>query len=314
MDNQAAANTKGKIRNKPQKTGGQIAFNIINYTVFGLFTLACIYPFYFLIINSISANNLSAGGHIIFYPREIQFQNYVQIFKLAGLPHAALISIARVVIGTLLPVMVSMYLGYMFTQENMWHRKFWYRFILVTMYFSAGIVPVYITFRNLHLLNNFLVYVLPGMIAPFYIMLAKTYLESIPASLQESAEIDGAGKLKVFFRIMLPLAKPIIASIAIFVAVGQWNSFMDTVIYVTRSDLQTLQSILWRYLSQTSALAAAIRSNSANTGIIAKMATQATPTSVQMTITVVVILPILIIYPYFQRFFVKGIMIGAVKG
>ena len=303
-----------KTINSSARTGGEIVFNIINYTVFALFTLLCIYPFYYLIINSISANNLSAAGQIIFFPRQLQLNNYVQVFKLHGLPNAALVSVARVVVGTFFPVVVSTYLGFMFSKEIMWHRKFWYRFIIITMYFSAGVVPTYLTYNSLGLINNFLVYIIPWLIQPFNIMLVKTYIESTPVSLQESAEIDGAGIMSIFVRIIVPLVTPIIATISIFTAVGQWNSFMDTVIYVTDSKLYTLQLILWRYLNQTAMLANLIRQNQANAGMLTMTATQPTTMSVQMTVTVIVILPILVIYPYFQRFFIKGIMIGAVKG
>ena len=196
----------------------------------------------------------------------------------------------------------------------MWHRKFWYRFIIITMYFGAGIIPTYLTYKSLGLVNSFLVYIIPWLIQPFNIMLVKTYVESTPTSLQESAEIDGAGTMSIFFRIIIPLVTPIIATISIFTAVWQWNSFMDTVIYVTNNNLYTLQLILWRYLNQTAMLANLILGNQANAGMIAKAATQPTTTSVQMTVTVIVILPILIVYPYFQRFFIKGIMIGAIKG
>lgn len=303
-----------KMRKRRPRTGGEIVFNIINYTVFALFTLLCVYPFYYLIINSISANDLSAGGQIVFLPHRLQFNNYIQVFQLQGLAQAALVSVGRTVIGTFFPVAVSTYLGFMFTKEMMWHRKFWYRFIIITMYFGAGIIPTYLTYANLNLINNFLVYVLPWLIQPFNIMLVKTYVESTPASLQESAEIDGAGTMTIFVRIIVPLVTPIIATIAIFTAVWQWNSFMDTVIYVTKDTLYTLQFILWRYLNQTAALANMIRQNQTNAGLLVMAATQPTAKSVQMTVTVIVILPILVIYPYFQRFFIKGIMIGAIKG
>jgi multiple sugar transport system permease protein/putative aldouronate transport system permease protein len=250
----------------------------------------------------------------MFYPRNLQLNNYVQVFQLQGLSQAAIVSVCRVAIGTAFPVSVSTYLGFMFSKEKMWARKFWFRFILITMYFGAGIIPTFLTYRNLRLLNNFLVYVLPWVIQPFNIMLVRTYVESTPISLQESAEIDGAGTLTVFARIIVPLITPIIATISIFTAVNQWNAFMDTVIYVTDNKLHTLQFILWRYLNQTAALANLIRQNQANAGIIVRSATQPTTTSVQMTVTVIVILPILIVYPYFQRFFIKGIMLGAIKG
>lgn len=300
---------------KKRLTGGDVVFNVINYTVFFLFTLICVYPFYYLIINTISSNQLSANGEINFYPREIQFQNYVSIFKLKGLPQSMLVSVLRTVIGTVCTVFASAFLGFMFTQQKMWKRKFWYRFVVVTMYFNAGLIPSFILMYNLHLTNNFLVYILPGIVQPFNIILAKTFIESTPKSLQEAAEIDGAGILRIFFTIVLPISIPILATIAIFCAVGQWNSFQDTLIYITDSRLYSLQYLLYTYLNASNSLAQLIRSNPSMSGsAIASLANRQTPTSVRMTISVIVVIPILVVYPWLQRYFVKGIMIGAVKG
>lgn len=300
---------------KTHYRGGNIVFNLINYSVFFLFTLICVYPFYYLIINTISSNQLSANGAINFYPREIQFQNYISIFKLKGLPQALLISILRTVIGTFLTVIASAFLGFMFTQQKMWKRKFWYRFMIITMYFNAGLIPGFILMYNLHLTNNFLVYILPAIVQPFNVILAKTYIESTPKSLQEAAEIDGAGVLKIFCTIILPISVPILATIAIFCAVGQWNSFQDTLIYITDTRLYPLQYLLYTYLNASNSLATLIRNNPSMSGnAMAMLATQQTPTSVRMTVSVIVVIPILLVYPWLQRYFVKGIMIGAVKG
>lgn len=279
---------------------------------FTAFTIVCIYPFYYLIINTISSNELSANGDIIFWPKGIHLQNYIDVFKIPALANAAFVTVARTVIGTVVTVLGSAFLGFMFSQQNMWGRKFWYRFTVITMYFNAGLIPWYITMRNLHLTNNFLAYVLPAIVQPFNIILVKTYMESIPTALQEAAEIDGASVFKVFYKIMLPLAKPIMATIAIFSAVNQWNSFQDTLILMTEPKLYTLQFLLYQYINQASSLAAMMKNGAVMS--TASLATMQTPTSIRMTVSVVVILPILLVYPYFQRYFVKGIMIGSVKG
>lgn len=300
---------------KKRYTPGDVVFNIINYTFFGLFTLICIYPFYYLIINTISANDMSANGFVNFLPKKIHFQNYVEILKLNGLPKAALISISRTVLGTAGTVLASAFMGFMFTQEKLWNRKFWYRFVVITMYFNAGLIPMYITMRNIHLSNTFWVYVIPAIMQPFNIILVKTYVESIPASLQEAALIDGAGILTVFRKIILPTSTPILATIAIFSAVGQWNSFQDTLIYVADQSLYSLQYLLYIYINQASSLATLIKNSNGGAGQnMTALAMQQTPTSIRMTISVIVVLPILFIYPMFQRYFVKGIMIGSVKG
>ena len=288
--------------------------SVITYIVFALFSLICIYPFYYIFINTISANDLSEKGKIIFWPQQIHFRNYLDATKIPGLLQAAQISIARTLIGTACTVLLAGFLGYMFTRETMWKRKLWYRFVVLTMYFNAGIIPWYITMNNLHLTNNFLGYILPTLVSPFYIILTKTYVESIPRELQDAAEVDGAGTLKVFFSIILPIIKPILATVAIFAAVGQWNSFQDTLIYITDQKLYSLQYLLYQYINQASSLAMTVKNSGGGAMNMASLATQQTSTSIRMTVSVVVVLPILFIYPMFQKHFVKGIMMGAVKG
>lgn len=291
-----------------------VVFDLFNHLFFIVFTLICIYPFYYLIINTISANDLSANGAINFLPSHIHLDNYVNVIKIRGLGDAAMISLMRTVLGTLFSVLASAFLGFMFTQEKMWGRRIWYRFIIITMYFNAGLIPMYLTMKHLHLTDNFLVYIIPWIVQPFNIILVKTYIESVPASLQEAAEIDGAGILTVFRKIILPVCTPILATIAIFSAVGQWNSFYDTLIYISDQKLYSLQYLLYTYINQANSLKALIN-NSVGTGTnMMALATQQTPTSVRMTVTVIVCIPILCVYPLFQRYFVKGIMIGSVKG
>ena len=279
-----------------------------------MFAFVCVYPFYYLISNSASNNDASAAGDVNWFPVGFHLQNYAEVFKLEGLGTAAFVSVARTVIGTALTVIASAYLGFMFTQERMWHRKFWYRFVIITMYFNAGLIPMFITMQNLHLTNNFWVYVLPAIVQPFNIILVKTFIESIPKSLQEAAEVDGAGTLTVFGKIVLPMCTPILATVAIFSAVGQWNSYQDSLLYMTDQKLWSLQYLLYTYINQANALAASVRASAGSAMNVAALATQQTPTSIRMTVSVIVVLPILFIYPFFQRFFVKGMMLGAVKG
>lgn len=299
---------------KKKLTATDKTFNVFNYLLFGIFTLICIYPFYYMIINTISANDLSAAGSINFLPKGFHLGNYKALFELNGLGSAALVSVGKTVIGTVLTVLTSAFLGFMFTQERMWKRKFWYRFVIITMYFNAGLIPMFITMKNLHLTNTFWVYVIPTIVQPFNIILVKTYVESLPKALQEAAEIDGAGIFKVFYKIVLPTCTPILATVSIFSAVNQWNSYQDTLIYITEQKLYSLQYLLYTYINQASSLAAMVKNSGTAAVSSAALATQQTGTSIRMTVSVIVVLPILCIYPMFQRFFVKGIMIGSVKG
>ena len=305
------ARVKKSVPPSMRRTTGEKIYNVFNIFVLSMFTLICVYPFYYLIINSFSDNNAAAAGEVMWWFKGFHLQNYKDVLGLDGLATAAWISVARTVIGTVLTVLASAYLGFMFTQQKMWARSFWYRFVVITMYFNAGLIPMFITMKNLHLTNNFWVYILPAVVQPFNIILVKTYIESIPASLQEAAEVDGAGTLTVFYKIVLPMCTPILATVGIFSAVNQWNSFQDTLIYMTDSKLYSLQYLLYTYINQASALANSVKANAAN---VRALASAATPTSIRMTVSVIVVLPIMFTYPFFQRFFVKGMMLGAVKG
>ena len=301
---------------KKKLSVGNITFNFFNYFILLFFTVLCIFPFYYLFINTISSNELSARGEIFFLPREIHFSNYWQVFRIPGLIRATQVSLMRTIIGTILPVLTAGYVGFMFTQP-MWARRFWYRFVVASMYIHAGLIPWFLTLVMLGFQNSFWVYIIPGIMQPFSILLVKTYVESTPVSLQESAEMDGAGTMTIFIRIILPLIKPILATVAIFAAVGQWNAFMDTLLFITTDTLHTLQFVLYRYISQAGALARLVQQAGViggGVGDFANLATQQTATSVRMTVTIIVTLPILFVYPFFQKYFVQGIMIGAVKG
>lgn len=300
--------------NKVQTSASDKTITVITYFLFILFAFICVYPFYYIFINSISANNLSANGQVTIIPLHIQFKNYANVFILPGLINSFKVSVERTVIGTVLTVVASAFLGFMFSQEDMWMRKFWYRFTIVTMYFNAGIIPWYLTMKSLGLTNNFWGYVLPAIVSPFYIILVKTYVESVPKELQQAAEIDGAGLMTFFFKIMMPVIKPILATIAIFAAVGQWNAFQDTLLLVTDNRLYTLQYTLYQYINQASSVTTMLNLQNSGSQALQSLATKQTPTSVRMTVTIIVVVPVILIYPIFQRFFEKGIIIGAVKG
>jgi putative aldouronate transport system permease protein len=292
---------------------GDALFSVANYAAFIAYAVICAFPFYYIFINTISANDIVAKGGVLFYPKGVHFGNYVKILALPKLPMAVFVTLARTVLGTALGVLCTAFTAFALHRRELWLRRVWYRFFIATMYFSAGIIPWYITMQRLGLTNNFLAYII-GAVSPFNLILFKTYMESTPPSLQESAEIDGAKYLTVFFRILLPICKPIIGTVTVFVAVGHWNSFMDTVFLMTDSRLYTLQFLLWQYLNEANALAAVMRSAALAGGVIDPTSVQLTTTAVKMTVSMVVVLPILFVYPFFQRYFVRGIMIGAIKG
>ncbi len=287
----------------------QPLFDSLITIFFVLFTFICVFPFYYLFINTISDNSLVAGGQINFYPRGLHLANYTRILKGGELVTALGVTVARTLLGTALMVLTSAWAGYLVTKQKMWRRSFWYRALVITMYFNAGLIPWYTNMLMLGLTGNFLAYIIPGMVAPYNIILVKTYIESIPGSLEESAIIDGASTTKVFIRIILPLSIPILATISIFGAVGNWNSFQDSLLLMSSTpSLYPLQHRLYIYLNQTTSInteqiSEQMAQNRLNNGVTTKY-----------TIAMVTIIPILLVYPFMQRYFVKGIMLGAVKG
>lgn len=292
---------------------GDVIFNILNYVFFILFTLTCIFPFYYLFINTISDNDLVKRGLINFYPKGLNFNNYIALKGVNDLGYAFLVTISRTILATLLMVVASAFVGYLVTKQEMWKRSFWYRFLVITMYFNAGLIPWYLNFAMLGLTNKYSAYILPAIVAPYNIILVKTYIESIPAELEESAFIDGASHLTVFRKLIFPLSKPILATIAIFGAVGNWNSFQDSLILMqNNSQLFTLQHRLYIYLNQSSNIAAVM--NMGGSAAAAAMEQALNAKVIKYTVSMISIIPILLVYPFMMRYFEEGIMLGAVKG
>ena len=300
---------KKKYRTRP----GDMLFNLINYLIFILFTVACIFPFYYLFINTISDNDLVVKGVINFIPRGLHLDNYKSLLNVSDLSNAFLVSVGRTLLGTAFMVAASAFVGYLVTKQEMWGRKFWYRFLIITMYFNAGLIPWFLNMQMLGLTNTFWAYIIPGIVAPYNIILVKTYIDSIPAELEESAQIDGATHMVIFRKIIWPLSKPILATIAIFGAVGHWNSFTDSLILMQSAPtLYTLQHRLYIYLNTASNLSALMESGGQVSDAVLKSALSAKV--IKYTISMVTVIPILVVYPFMQRYFEKGIMLGAVKG
>ncbi|MDE6599218.1 MAG: carbohydrate ABC transporter permease [Oscillospiraceae bacterium] len=295
-------------------TPGDILFNIINYAFFIVFTLSCVFPFYYLFINTISDNELVTKGAITLVPKGLTISNYIQMGKINDLWNSVLITFIRTFLGTALMVFVSALAGYLVTKKEMWHRQFWYRFLVITMYFNAGLIPWYLNMATLGLTDTFAAYIIPGIVSPYNIILVKTYVESIPGEIEESAYMDGASYWTIFHKIIWPLSKPILATIAIFGAVGHWNSFQDSLILnANRPELFTLQHRLYIYLQKSSNMSAMVQRGISSADTVA-IAGQMNTKIIQYTISMVTIIPILCVYPFMQRYFEKGLMLGAVKG
>ncbi len=294
-----------------KKTAGDVVFDALNIVFFTVFMILCVFPFYYLFINTISNNDMVNRGMVTFFPRGFHLNNYLALLNVNGLGRSFTVTIMRTIIGTALMVGVSGFAGYIVTKQHMWKRKIWYRMIIITMYFNAGLIPWYLNMMMLGLTNSFMAYIIPGVVAPYNIILVKTYVESISPELEESALLDGATTMQVFTHIIWPLSKPILATIAIFGAVGNWNSFQDSLLLMNNdAGLYTLQHRLYIYLNQTTDLGSTMDSAMADRIASGTLSNRI----IKYTISMVTVIPILLVYPFMQRYFVKGIMLGAVKG
>ena len=282
-------------------------FNVFNILFFLVIITLCLYPLWYIFVQSLSSGPLAVNA--VAWPINFTLKNYADIFKSGDVPHAFLISVLRTSIGTACTLLACMLLGYLFSKEDMPLRKVMYRILIITMYVSGGLIPTYLVYKAYRLTNSFLVYILPAVVDAYYVILIKTYVEQLPISVEESAMIDGAGTMCIFLKIILPMSLPIVATIAIYASVGQWNSWFDNHIYaISNKKILTLQYMLYRYLQEAESIVRELKERDPGAAV------PITPRGVRMTVTMITVVPVLCIYPFFQRYLIKDLMIGAVKG
>lgn len=290
---------------KAKKTNPEKIFDYILAVIFVAIIVITIYPF--LNVLAISFNDpIDTMRNINFIiPRKFTLSNYTYVFKENNLIVPFLMSVARTVVGAVIGVVSTAMVAYVLSRRDFYFNKLFTILFLITMYVSGGLVPEYLLLtRTLKLGNNFLVYILPGMIWVYNIILIRSFMDGLPVALQEAARIDGANDFRIWAQIVLPLCKPVLATVGLFVLVGQWNSFMDTYLYAR--DLPTLQYVLYEIMEKATVKVDphAAEQNLTNT---------VSPLSVRMAITIIATIPILVVYPFLQKYFVGGMTIGAVK-
>lgn len=293
-----------------KKTKEDIILDTIIYIMAAIVMIVTIYPFYYIVILSFNEGIDSTRGGIYLWPRAFTLQNYMAVFSDESWLRAAYISVSRTVVGTLLSVSLTSMVAYALAHENLRFRKIYFMALIVSMYFSGGIIPYYVTLRALGLINTFWVYIIPSMLNGFLVLVMVAFFREIPTSLEESAIIDGANDLQVFIRIALPVSKPVLATVSLFFGVGQWNAWLDSVLFVRSADLRPLSFLMMEIINSS-------RITSMISGMDASMAAsaaQVTTLSIQMTTIVITVVPIVLVYPFLQKHFVKGVLLGSVKG
>lgn len=289
-----------------------VVFHSLNGMFMLLLVIVTLYPFLHTLTVSLNEGNDTLRGGLYLWPRIWTLQNYRSVFISGTIYHAAWISVARTVCSTVLGLFLTSMLAYTLAQPQYIFRKIIGLLFILTMYFNAGLIPGYFLIKHLGLLNNFLVYVLPGLVSAFNLIVIRTYIKGLPNGLVESAKMDGAGDFRIFMMIILPLCTPVLATIALFIAVGSWNAWFDTFLYASsKLNLSTLQYEMMKLLGTT------MNQNSDPSLINGAAGNQSkamvTPASVRAAITIVTAVPILLVYPFLQRFFVVGLNLGSVK-
>ncbi|GLX67603.1 carbohydrate ABC transporter permease [Paenibacillus glycanilyticus] len=289
-------------------------FDTTNIVFMLLIVTVTLYPFLNMFALSFNDANDSIRGGIYAWPRMWTWDNYSYIFNEASIYHATLISALRTIIGTVFSVFCTAMLAYTISRQEFVLRKFVTLVAIFTMYFSGGLIPGYLLIKELHMIGSFWVYIIPGIIGVFNMIVIRSFIEGLPDGIMESAKIDGAGDFITFMRIVLPLTVPALATVSLFVAVSQWNSWFDVFLYnSSHLNLSTLQYELMKIL-QTSNTAASSTNAGDQFAAGQSGVTAVTPTSIRATMTIIASLPIIMVYPFLQKYFVKGMTVGGVKG
>lgn len=292
------------------RSWGDAAYAGIVYAFLIAVLLATFYPFWNVLVLSVNSASDTIKGGIYFWPRELSFSSYREILTDNEILHSVGVTVARTLIGTPLTVLVISLLAYPLSNRELALRKPVTLYFIFTMYFSGGLIPYYMILKGLNLIDSFWVFVLPGLMNVFYMILIRTYIEGLPGELVESAKIDGANDLHIYFRIILPLTLPVLATIALFTAIGHWNAWFDSYVFTYNPDLKTLQAVLVKILNQYQT--GSMVSDAQKMADSAKRLAVSSDT-IRMAATMVATLPIVLVYPFLQRYFVKGMTLGAVK-
>ena len=289
---------------KAKKLSGEKVFDVVNVLLILLITIIIVVPLLNVVASSFAGSRALAEGSFIFFPDEWSLDNYKAVFKDVSIWQAFGISVAKTLIGVVTHVFFTSMVAYALSKRELRGRKFYTVMGVITMFFSGGMIPTYLLMKNLGLLNNFMVYILPQLFSYYDAVILMNFFRQVPDSLEEAAQIDGAGVWKIFLGIVMPLSKPALATIALFNGVYQWNEFMSAKLYMTNKTLYPVQMKLYEIIVQQQA--------QSMTGV-GTVSLSTTSKGIQLATIVVTTIPIVIIYPMLQKHFVSGMMLGAVK-
>ncbi|GLX68458.1 carbohydrate ABC transporter permease [Paenibacillus glycanilyticus] len=290
---------------------GEKWFSVFNTIVMLIIMFLTLAPFWFTIAGSLNEGMDYMRGGVYFWPRSFTWGNYIAVFSDPTIYHAYWITAARTLLGTLTHVLFTALIAYGISRPNLKGKSAYMIYIMIPMFFGGGLVPTYLLYRDIGLLDNFMVFIIPGLFSVWDMMILLSFFRTIPESLIESAKIDGAGEYRIFLKFIIPLSMPALAAIALFNGVGHWNSYYDTLMFTSSDSLQTIQLFLMRVVTDAT-FAQGMSSQAA--ALVPEQAKKISPETLKLAMMIATTAPILLIYPFLQRYFVKGIMIGSIKG
>lgn len=292
------------------ETKAQKIFKVFNYCFLGLFGFITLYPFWYVLIASLNTGRDFAKGGVFLFPRAFTWENYTYAFQDSRIFTSLSISVAKTLLGVVTGLLFTILIAYALSVKTLPGRNFFTFFWYFTTMFGGGMIPYYMLLRDLNLTKSFWLYIIPAFYNFFNFLLVRTNFNSIPLELRESAQLDGAGDLRILFQIYVPLSMPVIATVALFVGVGQWNDWFTGAYYQSNSNLIPAATLLQKLLNEaTAASTIKIGQESA-----AATMQSYTSQSLQMAFVMILTMPIVVVYPFLQKYYVKGVMIGAVKG
>lgn len=298
-------------RQKVSQLHKNTAFDWINCIVMALISFLMLYPLWYCVVGSFNEGSDYLRGGVFLWPRKWTLANYRAVFLDRSILNAFGVTIAKCLIGTVTSVLCTSMVSYAITRPQLKLKKIYIPFIMLTMFFSGGLIPYFILITDLGMYDSFWVYIIPTMFSAYNMIIIQSFMRELPGELIESAKIDGASEYRIFFQMILPLSKPVLATISLFTIVNHWNSYFDSMMYTSSQKLQTIQLFLKKVITDPSV---ARGLGSAATITIPEQASTLTPQVVKLATMVITALPIICVYPFLQRYFVKGVTMGAVKG
>ena len=287
-------------------------FKFFNILFMLLIMTVMIYPYLNTLAKALNDASNTALGGITIFPRKLTLDNFATLLKNSQIKSAAIISVVRVLCAVVFSLIIQFSAAYGFTKKNLLGRSKLLVFLIIPMFFTGGLIPTYLLYSKIGFLNNFLVYVIPHAFSLYNMVIIRTYINTLPESLEESAKLDGANEFVVFYKIILPLCTPILATIALWTAVGQWNDWTTTLYFITKQKLFTLQYVLMQVLKETERIQKLIQ-QAALEGQELHLEIKTTPEALQSAQIILTTIPIIMVYPFLQKYFIKGVTLGAVK-